>query len=500
MTGSEVAMMTMGAGGGQPTRAASPAPRAAGGSNTGPGTASLASIPLTGAEGIFTRLGAMAGLVSAVNVDRGTVVPDHIGHIQQQFIDTDQDVIQNIYSYLAAYQNAANGLLTNVRTMATATVVEMADDSVPVQGANAQTSLQLLADQMRAAGQSVRACLVSATIVPDPTNVGDAVGLVSVRDADGLACEYLLNEYATATVTNDSQSTPSVLGSEPIQVVTGPSVLDSFSYLYPGGSGVKVSLTAVSASKAGTAGATNWLANGAMETFDASGFLPQSWHASIGTLGVTVLQSTAVFYDGVSSLRLAGNGTEHTAVYQSFSTPAAAFDTRATLSPNVQYGVNFAIRASAPPGSGVLTVSLGTGAGVSSDNAGRPNSMTVDLTTLGTAWRTYQATFRTPAVLPTPTLSLRFGLTTPLPAGISIYLDHVAFTPLTPLYAGGPSVAIFSGVQALVKGDSFRLALFNNYGGAFQNFFDACFGMKKLGIILPSNATGGETIPDSLIH
>jgi hypothetical protein len=70
---------------------------------------------------------------------------------------------------------------------------------------------------------------------------------------------------------------------------------------------------------------------------------------------------------------------------------------------------------------------------------------------------------------------------------------------MNPLYTGGPSVVIFSGNINMIINDTYWINFYNDYNGQFQRLFDRLFNMKSLGYLLPSNATGGETIPDSLI-
>lgn len=104
----------------------------------------MSPIPLTGTGGFFTRLGTMGQLVSAVNADRGNVIPGGIANVQQQFLSTNQDVIDNLYSYFLAYQNAGSGLGSNVRSMAASMLTEMANQSVSLSNNNTSTTVQLL--------------------------------------------------------------------------------------------------------------------------------------------------------------------------------------------------------------------------------------------------------------------------------------------------------------------------------------------------------------------
>lgn len=458
----------------------------------------MATIPLTGTGGLMTRIGVLGGLASAVNAFRGTDAPFHVGEIQQQYVSTNQDVIDNLYSYLLAYQNSGSGIMGNIKTLAASTVQEMAADAQPLPNSQTSTALQLLIAQMQADGQSVNKCTVSSSMSPYVTNFGNAVCISSSKDVFGNDTEYQFSENCTATVTSDYQSSTSLIGVEPISLVAPASVSDTFSWLYPAGSGVTLSFSAVSALRNGGSGNGNWLNNGAMEAYTVSANLPDFWHLGTGTPGTTILQSTAVFYDGSSSISFVGNGSENTSIHQSFSIAGTAYDTGATMFPFGQFAVNFAVKLSTGAASGVLQVSLANASGVTTDSAGNQNSISINLTSLTNSWTQHQAVFRTPNPLPAPPMYLRFAMTTPIPSGCTLYIDHVAFTQMNRLYAGGPSVAIFSGNANLVRGDSFAAQFSNLYDGKMQYLFDKLFNMKQLGLRIPSSTS--PTIPDSLIQ
>ena len=109
-----------------------------------------------------------------------------------------------------------------------------------------------------------------------------------------------------------------------------------------------------------------------------------------------------------------------------------------------------------------------------------------------------------PRVLP-PLVYLRIRITTAVSVGTSIFLDHAALALMAPLYSGGPSAAIFSGKTAFtdaitqVDPDFFTITTTNDRAGEFQEWFNRLFGMSALGLILPSDTGGTETISDALI-
>jgi len=179
---------------------------------------------------------------------------------------------------------------------------------------------------------------------------------------------------------------------------------------------------------------------------------------------------------------------------------------RVTLAPLSQYAFNCWMLADVVPAAGVLTIDLvdGIGGTVINDEQGTANSFTIDATTLTTSFVAKNGVFRTPRVLP-PIVYLRIRISTAVSAGTSIFIDHAALVQMQELYAGGPSVAIFSGKSPFTKGgdqvaaDEFTLTVANDRAGEFQEWFDRLYDMRAKGLLLPSDTGGAETIDDALI-
>ena len=101
---------------------------------------------------------------------------------------------------------------------------------------------------------------------------------------------------------------------------------------------------------------------------------------------------------------------------------------------------------------------------------------------------------------------LRIKATTPITTSSNVFIDGVALSqPSTNgyggLYAGGPYLSVFRGATDLVNyysptiGDYWSIAIANDWASSsptplsFQTMFDQLFGMKSLGLILPSNSS-----------
>lgn len=210
----------------------------------------------------------------------------------------------------------------------------------------------------------------------------------------------------------------------------------------------------------------------------------------------TTSGGTAQVYAGGKALELDSDGSQLTALYQRLT----------NLAPRTAYGISLWAIADVVPEAGVITVDLvdGVGGTVIQDAQGTNNAITFDAEDLTTSWQhlselvSGETVFRTPRVLPTA-VYLRIRISTAVSSGTSVFLDHVALAEMIELYAGGPLVRPFTGSKPFRTGDTFTLTTTNDRGGAIQEWYQRNFDMAALGLLLPSNAAGSETIPDSVV-
>jgi hypothetical protein len=500
------------------------------------------TLPLTGVGGMFTRIAAYGDLVSSINVQRGSDSPDLTNDINSQYQTTDQNVVTNLYNFLSSYQLASGNFGPNIRTMAQSTIIQMVNDVQPQPSPTLQTAMAYLIAQMKANFNTVQSNHVEGTILESPSNMGNPILVCSLRDATGLMLEYSFSEQIIGTCTNDSYTSASLAGSEPVLFQGQPSVSDMLSWLYPAGSGSSIAISAinpmvssgssvaVSVSGITSASGSNWTSNGSMESWKNG--VPVGWHIVTGTPGATIFQTTAsdTFYDGLSALAFAGIGTENTEIRQKFTTTLSSGDMSQILYPYIQLAFNLFLLVSVETGyglgaygsgyysggipygsdgfgdggysagsaggppSGVLQVAMTDGTDVINDSTGIPNLLTIDVSTLGSGWNSAAWGFRTPATLPTA-VYFDLTMTTPLSSGSTLYIDRVGMARMAQIYPGGPFISIFSADQNMAKGDSFTITVSNDYDGKLQSLYDQLFNMRQLGLILPSSNT--PTIPDS---
>lgn len=210
----------------------------------------------------------------------------------------------------------------------------------------------------------------------------------------------------------------------------------------------------------------------------------------------TTSAGTAQVFAGSKALEFDSNGSQLTTINQKLT----------TLKANTAYAFSLWAIADVIPAAGVVTIDLvdGIGGSVIADVQGANNSFTFNAADLLTTWQhiselvSGECVFRTPAVVP-PLVYLRIRISTAISNTTSMFIDHAALTEMSELYAGGPLVAAFSGRYDLKNGDSWEIVVANDRAGEVQEWYQRNFDMSGLGLLLPSNASGSETIPDSVI-
>lgn len=210
----------------------------------------------------------------------------------------------------------------------------------------------------------------------------------------------------------------------------------------------------------------------------------------------TTSAGTAFVYAGGKAVEFDSDGSQLTTLNQRLT----------NLRPLTAYAVSLWAVADVVPAAGVFTVDLvdGIGGSVIADAQGTNNTFTFAAADLTTSWQhlselvSGECVFRTPAVLP-PLVYLRIRISTAVSSGTSVFVDHVALAEMVAAYAGGPLLAAFAGATAFATDDEWTVAVTNDRAGTVQEWCERNFGLAALGLLLPSNAGGTETIPDSVV-
>ena len=481
------------------------------------------SIPLTGAEGLFTRLGILFFALRSNNAYLGDgdlsagglkAAGDSVLEILDQFQSTQQQVPntpQALYSELDNLRSASGQWKNALVTRCINTLVEMVHDDVPLPQKTVDLAIKELIRQMIGAGtiynpdNDVDASTVSGSVSASSSNIGTGTFMVSVMRPDGRPNEQVFNETVSVEITQ-AAGTNGTARQETAQLRTEASVT-ALAYNWPGGSGVQLTRNMVDATQDAS---TNMLANSSFNTFSTTN-QPDYWGSPlVGVYGTDILEeSTTVLRAGTKCLKFLGTGGGPlSSIAQAFaasSLSATASGTTATLKPNAMYAICFWLRKTASLAAGAFQIRLldASNALVPDDSAGgSTNTITVAHGDVSSAaFGAFGGYIITPkTTLSTSAWKLNARVSTALTSGEGLFLADLAMVEITqPLYTGGPYVCGFAGGTNFVKGDRLTLTFSNNYAGAFQQEFDRVFGLKQLGHQLPSDTGGTETINDNLI-
>lgn len=218
---------------------------------------------------------------------------------------------------------------------------------------------------------------------------------------------------------------------------------------------------------------------------DWSAGVLDSWDLVAGTFGSTITQETtdAFVYHGESAIAFNGNGV------------AASMELKqgvanALVTANKMYCVSARVMGAVGLAAGTLTIQFeGTGY-----SAGASEKISLDHTALAAIGASYSLQHFfviMPDIIPSDfRLVIRYNGTPE--NGKTIRVDDVGFNAAS--YGGGIAVAIIRGSTPWVRNDRVDFTVANDDDGEFQKFFRQAFGIQ-----LPSDDSGSETIPDTLI-
>lgn len=201
----------------------------------------------------------------------------------------------------------------------------------------------------------------------------------------------------------------------------------------------------------------------------------------------TTVAGDAKAYRG-RSLVLHSDGATLTALYQPLS----------DLSADTPYAFHCRMRADSAIAAGELRVEIvdEIGGNVIADSQSVDNVLVIDATALTTSYASESFFFRLPPGTQMP-VYLRIRISSAVTTGRDVYLDEAAVVKATELYAGGPYVAAFGGLDLTSVNDTWTLTVTNDYGGQFQTWFNRVFAMAPKRLLLPT--AGTTLIPDSLL-
>lgn len=201
----------------------------------------------------------------------------------------------------------------------------------------------------------------------------------------------------------------------------------------------------------------------------------------------TTRAGDALSYRG-RSLKLVGNGSEQTTLYQPVRlTPGRVylFFVRARRSATATGTINFELRRS------ISETAL-------ADSAGNLNRVSISVAGLSTTGHTgITGAFRLPVDYGSDPVVFVITAATPINAGQSVGIDELVLVEASRLYQGGPYIGAVSGWK-VSAGDTWTITASNNLGGKWETCLERYLGWRaRLDRAVP--ASGTTQIPETLL-
>lgn len=444
----------------------------------------MANVPLTGSQSLFVREGHIFGGRNQLDTFRGSTMSTRTNTIYADYTTTNQSVVQGIYAAQDTFRQACDPQALYYQTISQNTLIQMVNDSDPLNPLDLPTAIATLSEQMISTTSGLQRPTVTASVTANSSNYGDAVLVASTTMANGRTMDYVFTENITAIVTNDS-GLGATAYQEPVQI-TGDVAVDSTAWNWPQGSGANNQLNIADG------GGDTLVLNGGFETWpNPSTTMATNWEIVTGTINVGVIRNGTVGIPLVGNYccQMVGNGGAERSIKQLLT----------GLLPGTSYAVCIWYRLGPTVTNASVDFSL-----IDQDDTVIENAQGIQQTygigglssgSLGN-WTALRTFFQTPLTLPDETyLFIDVGN---LATGEIIYLDNVGMALGNQVYAGGPFINVFAGGTPSQLGDRWTIAVSNSGGvTTFCRSCDRDWNLRNQGLFLPSITVG--YIPDSLI-
>ena len=454
-----------------------------------------------GADGLFTRLGALVYFMDQVRAHQVNLKA-LLANVQAEYSSTDAWMIDVLSGNIEARIAESGNVLNDVRAASERTILEMCFAEATDPAAtntmvrkDIRDALVWLIRQMDADSQSIDGTTITkSSLSVGASNSGNGkfyylfeapnILLGSTADWPNIRTEVL-----EARCIQDAVSGAVSRGSEIFEIRGQPSYM-GLDYRFPGGSGTLMRIATACASVDNGTPGQNILHNTDFE--DQTSNLADRFTVVSGTAGTEFLTETtaANVFRGSSAIKLAVTGSTF-----NIRQKLADFDgSLGRLTPDRPYLMAVAIKKDAGA-TGTLRISVKDSSGNILDSGNFAFSQSIASTTTG--YLIYANQIRSPRVIPS---EIYFHIeTTTAIATNPVYIDEVILSEMMPIASGGPSLAIVAGSTNWAADDNARYTFTNNDEGKFAAAFDRFFDMYGKGLSLPANYAGAETIADSLI-
>lgn len=456
------------------------------------------AITYDGANGLFTRLGKLVGMMDAVRTHQNNLKTE-LADVQSVYSSADSYMIEQLVGNLEARIAQSGGVLNDIRAAAERTLIEMCYADAKTSTRNAMENRTV----RDALVWLIREMSADAESVDETTNSKGAISYGASNNGNGVLatfseCPNILlsntsvwpncrTELIDVRCIQDAQDGSIASGSEVFEIRGQPG-FDELDYRFPGGSGKRVRMTCVSGHVDAGPRGQNILSNSDFE--DQSSNVPLLFTVTSGTAGTDFLTETGTYWRGAKSIKAAATG----ATWEIRQQLGTSSGTVGKIVPDRPYMISVALKRDVGA-TGTLRVSLKDGSG--NILSGGLMAITQGHGAISTSWGVVNTTVFSPRIVPT-TVYLSVECTVGI-ATAAMYIDEVTVAEMTQLGNGGPYFGLVAGSSDWNADDNVRVNWTNGGEGAFNTAFDRLFRMNELGLALPSQSGGTETIDDALI-
>ena len=462
----------------------------------------------TAKTGVFARLGKIFGVADRLEDFQSDLVDNASKSFQEALneyvntvgatANTDLDMASALITGLDDLRNTvAAPVFGRLLAAANATLITMLDDDAKLPQKALSIALTELRDQMDAASETVDGTTIT---LGTPSVSGTGNGTVVLNVTPDKTNHSKITQYPTArtetikfTCVRDATSRNVLKGGE-IFRVEGDTAYPNTDHRWPGGSGSLGNVACLTDNLGDGRGPRNILRNSNFENWNSN--VPSAWTIATGSAGSNIYQDSSVFARGSSALKMVSDNSTLLRVHQEFNstqgTPGKPFV-------DGIYVISYLAKKSGTASSaGSLRVGL-------AQSDGTPVSGSYFNTAHGSiatgSWTHVTYSFRaggTAGVFPDP-LYFMIQQSTAFTSGTNVHIDGLVFAHMRKTAAGGVSIAIVPGSTDFVVGDTITAAITNNGEGEIEKYMDKFFDIYRLGIFMPQDLGGSETVADSLV-
>ena len=459
------------------------------------------AVTLTGTNGLFTRLGKLYKIVERVQSHQtgaSAGLAAEIEDVLDEFNSADMQYADAFVDTTETWQKDAANIYSPISSLAKELVIGMVNDDTTLNQKTLKNALDELIDQM-GTSDDVKGNVFSVTGTSDggltvASGTGDGRVITSDTNGEGKKFQNLHADAVTVTCIKDAQVTGTA-GRESFSLRGELSISDIRHPDFPGGNGQNNTITVSdpSYSQQSSIG-RNSLANSDFEDF-ATANTPDNWTIVTGVAGTDILEEGTVTHRGKKSLEILGDASTLTHLSQSFNTSG---QTTVKLRPETRYCVSFWTRRTASTLAGVARFSVKDGGGTILDSGNAALSVTLTSDTADT-WTHHSFTFSSPAVLP-DTSTFHIELTTAITSSASLYIDGVQMFRMGQITNSSSFyIAVIPGATDFIVDDVSKVTVTKTTTGKIQSFSNQFLGLESMGLQLPFQTDGSETVSDSLI-